>query len=141
MADCAKFTEARSTRALRFQLLERRDALANALRSRVGAVLAGEVAGAADGETAATALAEAALAVDLAEIDQENAELEAVNAALALMDSGRYGVCGDCGAAIGIQRLEANPAAQHCMACETIREHARTAHRRAAPFNTGPLAG
>lgn len=50
------------------------------------------------------------------------AELEAIDAALARIDDGDYGLCIDCGMAIGAQRLAAQPAALRCVACQTKAE-------------------
>ena len=37
-------------------------------------------------------------------------------------DCGRYGYCKDCGAEIGIRRLEARPTASKCIDCKTFEE-------------------
>jgi DnaK suppressor protein len=44
-----------------------------------------------------------------------------VDAALARVEAGTYGVCGVCGSAIGDARLEALPAARLCIACAAAR--------------------
>jgi DnaK suppressor protein len=43
--------------------------------------------------------------------------LAAVDAALARLEAGRYGVCGRCGQPIGDDRLAARPAALTCVRC------------------------
>ncbi|QWF23377.1 TraR/DksA family transcriptional regulator [Nocardioides sp. LMS-CY] len=54
-------------------------------------------------------------------VRQAEAQLEEVDAALARLDAGRYGVCVDCGATIPAGRLEARPAAARCVACASTR--------------------
>lgn len=44
-----------------------------------------------------------------------------VDAALARVDAGTYGVCEGCGQAIGAARLEALPAARRCIRCASAR--------------------
>lgn len=60
--------------------------------------------------------------VNLKGMDRDARELAAVNAALARLARGTYGVCIDCGGEIGYQRLEAQPEAARCIECETRRE-------------------
>jgi RNA polymerase-binding protein DksA len=43
--------------------------------------------------------------------------LEEIDAALAKLADGRYGLCEECGQPIGEARLEAMPAARLCIAC------------------------
>ncbi len=44
-------------------------------------------------------------------------QVAAVDAALARLAAGRYGVCGRCGQPIGTERLAARPAATTCIRC------------------------
>jgi DnaK suppressor protein len=44
-------------------------------------------------------------------------QVAAVEAALARLAAGRYGVCDRCGQPIGAGRLEARPAATNCLRC------------------------
>jgi DnaK suppressor protein len=55
----------------------------------------------------------------------EQVELAAVDAALVRLASGHYGRCRDCEAAIPFARLQAEPWAQRCVACETLHERSR----------------
>ncbi|MCX7124517.1 MAG: TraR/DksA C4-type zinc finger protein, partial [Gammaproteobacteria bacterium] len=38
------------------------------------------------------------------------------------LNTGEYGFCEDCGAEIGIRRLEARPTAVKCIDCKTFQE-------------------
>jgi RNA polymerase-binding transcription factor DksA len=44
-------------------------------------------------------------------------ELAEIDAALARIDDGRYGICLGCGGALGLQRLRAIPEARLCVSC------------------------
>lgn len=44
-------------------------------------------------------------------------ELAEIDAALARIRDGRYGVCQSCGGPMGLQRLRAIPEARYCLAC------------------------
>jgi len=52
-----------------------------------------------------------------AEAGRAKAQLRAIDAALARIESGAYGECIDCADAIATARLEVNPAAERCIAC------------------------
>ena len=56
---------------------------------------------------------ESNLAVD----ESLKTELEKINAALARMESGTYGVCSNCQKKIPLERLEAYPQADTCLDC------------------------
>jgi RNA polymerase-binding protein DksA len=85
--------------------------------------LAGAVADIGD-ESVANMLAD----VDIADVDRDVGELREVESALARLREGRYGVCADCGEAIGYSRLKANPAAARCVACQGRQERASARH-------------
>ncbi len=63
--------------------------------------------------------------VDLAISDREVVELAAIDAALARLASGHYGLCSDCDGEIPLARLKLEPQALRCVACETRRERLR----------------
>ena len=49
-------------------------------------------------------------------------QLRAVDDALARLDAGTYGQCTECGEQIAAERLEALPAAPHCIDCANVLE-------------------
>lgn len=53
------------------------------------------------------------------------AQLRSLRMALARLDDGSYGLCQQCGRAIGFSRLAARPDARLCIACQTRSEHRR----------------
>ncbi|MDP2817494.1 MAG: TraR/DksA family transcriptional regulator [Polaromonas sp.] len=57
--------------------------------------------------------------------ERETAELAAIDAALARIESGRYGQCISCGVAIPAARLDASPEAERCIPCQVKAEHLR----------------
>ncbi|MEO8805054.1 MAG: TraR/DksA C4-type zinc finger protein [Burkholderiaceae bacterium] len=59
-------------------------------------------------------------------------ELELVESALQRLDQGVYGDCVGCGEPIVLSRLQVQPAAQRCAACQADFEHASTQARPAA---------
>ncbi len=59
------------------------------------------------------------VSVDRAEMDRDALELQEVQSALARIQAGSYGQCVDCGVDIAHERLQAQPAAQRCTACQT----------------------
>ena len=61
---------------------------------------------------------------DLALRDRNEQHLAAVDAAVARLDAGTYGLCESCGKAIAAERLEALPSAALCIDCQ------RSARRR-----------
>ena len=60
--------------------------------------------------------------VNLAVIDHEINELRDVEQALSRIDSGSYGICIDCSAPIGYERLSAYPTAKRCLQCQQLYE-------------------
>ncbi len=73
-------------------------------------------------ETDDWAVADLETALDVAEVARDAAELQEVDAALLHMTSGTYGTCIDCGQPIPFARLEINPGAPCCIACQEKRE-------------------
>jgi DnaK suppressor protein len=56
--------------------------------------------------------------LDIAMVTRDIAELSAVEAALGRLEDGSYGVCSGCGEPIGWPRLNAQPTAERCIACQ-----------------------
>lgn len=54
--------------------------------------------------------------------DRERKLIKKIEQALDMLDKGDYGFCADCGAEIGIRRLEARPTAVKCIDCKTFEE-------------------
>ena len=50
-------------------------------------------------------------------LDQAREQVAAIDAALARLAAGRYGVCDQCGQPIGAERLAARPSAVTCVRC------------------------
>ena len=48
--------------------------------------------------------------------------LQSIDASLARIDDGTYGICGACGEPIPIERLEALPSAVYCTPCQVTNE-------------------
>ena len=57
-------------------------------------------------------------ALEFALDERETAQLAAIDAALARMETGAYGECTDCGAHITAARLHATPEAARCVHCQ-----------------------
>ena len=62
---------------------------------------------------------------ELAMRERASIHLQAVEGALARLDSGTYGTCLRCGKLIPVERLEALPWAAHCVECQTIVDRSR----------------
>jgi RNA polymerase-binding protein DksA len=105
---------------LRRALDRRRETLLEELMRDAGRVrderygeLAGPVHDLAD-ESVAALLAD----LDQAELSRDVAELREIEAARKRLADGAYGICVDCGAEIGFERLHAEPAAARCVECQ-----------------------
>jgi len=68
------------------------------------------------------ALADLLADLDNAEVSRDLREIRALDAALARLDDGSYGVCIDCGGEIGPERLRAYPTAERCIRCQEVHE-------------------
>ena len=60
--------------------------------------------------------------LDIATVTRDVAELAEVDVALARIAEGTYGTCSNCGEPIGWPRLNAQPTAERCIACQEKRE-------------------
>lgn len=59
--------------------------------------------------------------------ERETAELADIDAALARIEAGSYGLCTACGVVIPAARLDASPEAERCIACQEKAERAHPA--------------
>jgi RNA polymerase-binding transcription factor DksA len=57
-----------------------------------------------------------------AEMARDRAELRQIRLAAERLEQGRYGLCSDCDAAIDPRRLQAQPMATRCAACQALAE-------------------
>lgn len=112
------------TQTLHTAIEQRRKALLAELHEDVERVrrdrreeLAGAVPDAGD-ESVATLIAD----LDHADLGRDLSELRAIEAARARLGEGSYGTCADCGGDIGYERLEVNPPALRCIACQRLHE-------------------
>ena len=69
-------------------------------------------------ETEAWVLADILADLDIATVTRDVAELSEVEAALVRIDDGSYGTCSNCGEPIGAPRLNVQPTAERCIACQ-----------------------
>jgi RNA polymerase-binding protein DksA len=79
--------------------------------------LAGQVNDLGD-ESVADMLAD----IGAAQVDHQVSEVRDIEAALARIKAGEYGVCVDCGEAVAVKRLQAWPSAKRCIQCQEQRE-------------------
>jgi RNA polymerase-binding protein DksA len=107
---------------------QRRTALAREIDSGVARArsesfnaVAGEAPDAGD-----EALASLVVDTENAETRRDVRELQGLDAALARMAEGRYGVCEDCGEDIPVERLRAYPGATRCVRCQSVFEKTHT---------------
>ncbi len=112
--------ERRDVEALEHTLKQRRNEMVDQISEVTGrdkdepfATLTGEVADTGD-EAAASALID----VDHAAVGRDLAELRAIDATLARIERGEYGMCKDCGVRIPLERLSASPTAERCITCQ-----------------------
>lgn len=104
----------------RQQLLEMRAALLDQMAEQRGGVVGRAEAAAEhfgrseDPRAQAATERELAFAID----ERETAELAAIDAALARIEAGTYGLCVGCGVDISAARLHATPEASRCIPCQ-----------------------
>jgi RNA polymerase-binding protein DksA len=122
---------------VRYLTIEQRENLQRLLTARAAALRA-EIAAAlrSSGEPRAlglvnhleeiddAAVADLESALDVAALERDVRELRSVEAAAVRLHTPDYGVCEDCSAEIPYARLDAQPTATRCVACQTRRERA-----------------
>lgn len=70
---------------------------------------------------------EEAAEVALSALDEQGRrEMAVIQAALARVDAGTYGICETCGETISTPRLMAMPTARRCVSCQERLEHQKT---------------
>ncbi|HLD16638.1 MAG TPA: RNA polymerase-binding protein DksA, partial [Coxiellaceae bacterium] len=65
---------------------------------------------------------EEGFSLELRTRDRERKLIKKIEQSLQDLEDGEYGYCEDCGAEIGVRRLEARPTADKCIDCKTIQE-------------------
>ncbi len=116
--------------ALKQGLLERRDELQNELYNRMRDGRARRTQEGTDDLEHSEADIQNDLSLALLQMRSE--ALVQVNAAIARLDAGGYGLCADCEREIATRRLRALPFAVRCQPCEETREQAHGEARRLA---------
>ena len=124
----------------RYLTIEQRESLQRRLSDRA-AVLRGEISAALrrSGSPEAIglanhldeideAVADLESSIEVAEIERDLGELRRTQSALQRLHTPDYGICADCGADIPYSRLNAEPSATRCVACQTRaeRSHAKS---------------
>jgi len=89
----------------------------NRARDENYGVLAGPVT-----DTGDAASADLLSDLDNAEVTRDLGEIRELDAALARLEAGTYGVCSDCGGEIDFERLLAHPVAVRCFDCQEVHE-------------------
>lgn len=75
----------------------------------------GTLAGALPGDAGDQSVADSEAGLSISMTDRHAEELQAIDLAKARIRDGTYGVCIDCGAEIGFERLRAYPTAERCI--------------------------
>ena len=107
-------------------LESQRTTLLNALKAAAeesGNTQFAEILGRSSGDSGDEALAVTLGDLNAARMDHELRALKALEEARARLDTDDFGLCVDCGVAIPVAPLVANPAATRCVACQERHEH------------------
>lgn len=75
--------------------------------------------------------------IDFALVQMQSQTLDKISAALARLEAGEYGICGECEEEIAEKRLRALPFATRCTACQASAESAEGQDRRALQRDAG----
>lgn len=110
---------------LRAQLVAREQQLA----AEIGDTLADRMSHEDQGREVDRGVVDLESALGFADAMRDQAELEAVRAALGRIDRGTYGRCLGCGVSVPVERLRVQPDASLCHVCQTRAEgHAGPSH-------------
>ena len=110
---------------IRSALVASRTALLEQVRNDLeqsGQTQYAEILGRASGDSSDEALAVTLGDLSAARVHHEIRQLRELDAAMARIDSEDFGVCVECGEAIPVARLKANPAALRCVGCQEVHE-------------------
>lgn len=117
---------------MHYLTIEQREALQTALKARAETLRPDGARNLPNHseETDDDAIVDLENALDVAALERNASELQAVEAAIARLHTLDYGECTDCGADIPFTRLQANPMATRCTACQTVfeRTYAQAGH-------------
>ncbi|WP_165873586.1 TraR/DksA family transcriptional regulator [Parasulfuritortus cantonensis] len=102
-----------------------RDGLSESEQNQFNAIL-----GRGTGDSSDEALAVSLGDLSAARLDLDIRQWQALKAAEQRLDGSEFGVCVECGKAIPVARLVANPAAERCIECQSAyeRSHGGQAH-------------
>jgi len=117
---------AQDRNAILAALDEQRTVLVNALKAAMaesGNTQYAEVLGRGSGDSGDEALAVSLGDLAAARMHHEVRALQALDEARRRLGEEDFGLCVDCGAAIPVARLVANPAATRCVSCQELHEH------------------
>jgi DnaK suppressor protein len=114
-------------RSVKHELERQRASLARAITAGTGANRASDAFRefAKDPYGNASAIHDEEIATEL--VQRRAREFQEVSRALEDIEAGRYGVCSECGGAIGEARLRVVPFATRCVRCQARRETPRRA--------------
>jgi DnaK suppressor protein len=116
---------------LRKTLVLRRSALARAIKGDLS--LLRELHGETSGDILDAAADTVQDEINSRLLEVESDELLAIDAALAKMSDGTYGICQDCGKPIPLRRLQAVPYVVDCIDCRRLAE--KRSEARATGWN------
>jgi DnaK suppressor protein len=128
----ANYTDAR-LESLKDKLLDRQRVLTEEIRDKRKSAAAegNEDAMGVVGDAGDESVMREITDLGLQEAGRDMEELRDIDAALRRMDDGSYGVCEHCGGEIDFRRLEAQPTATRCLACQT--QYEKTYAQRGTP--------
>jgi RNA polymerase-binding transcription factor DksA len=103
-------------------LARREDDLRTQIAERRAALERPTPASEPPGDDADLAFARTRAGIDRELIDRYLLEIAEIGEARARLAEGSFGICPDCGSAIGWERLRASPAARRCADCQALYE-------------------
>ncbi|GCB02271.1 DnaK suppressor protein [Sulfuriferula multivorans] len=125
---------AQQTAQLDQVLTDRYQSLRNEVQEemeRTGNIQYVELMGRDPGDIGDESVADAVADLNLEIVDRQVKEMRDIESARRRIKAGSYGICMDCGADIGFDRLMAYPTAKRCLACQ--QQHDRVYAAEAHP--------